>query len=102
SAEGSYVLLEVTDQGSGMTPEIQKRIFDPLFSTKGVGRGLGLSAVREIVRDHQGAIQVNSMPGQGSTFRILLPRAPGQIDSSSLPISSACSEGPASCPMRPD
>ena len=65
--------LEVRDDGCGMTPEIQARIFDPFFSTKFTGRGLGLAAVVGIVRRHQGGLSVNSKPGEGSTFRIFLP-----------------------------
>jgi signal transduction histidine kinase len=73
---GSYVCLEVSDTGTGMTPEILKRIFDPFFSTKCSGRGLGLAAVTGIVRGHQGLLRVWSEPGNGSVFRILFPVVP--------------------------
>uniref|UniRef100_Q023H0 histidine kinase n=1 Tax=Solibacter usitatus (strain Ellin6076) TaxID=234267 RepID=Q023H0_SOLUE len=75
-AEGEYVRLRVSDTGCGMTKEIQDRIFDPFFSTKFSGRGLGLAAVQGIVRSHRGAIQLTSAPGEGTCFEVLLPCAP--------------------------
>ncbi len=70
---GPYVYLEVRDSGVGIPPDRLKKIFDPFFSTKFIGRGLGLAAVLGIVRSHKGAIQVNSVPGKGTTFRALFP-----------------------------
>jgi signal transduction histidine kinase/CheY-like chemotaxis protein len=72
---GRYVGLEVRDNGTGMPAEMLARIFEPFFTTKFSGRGLGLSAVLGIVRSHHGALFVESQPGAGSTFRLLLPAA---------------------------
>jgi PAS domain S-box-containing protein len=73
---GEYALLTFSDTGRGMSPQVQSRIFDPFFTTKarGKGTGLGLSTVHSILREHGGAIRVESAPERGTTFQIYLPR----------------------------
>lgn len=70
---GSFVRIEVQDNGCGMDEATRQRIFEPFFSTKFPGRGIGLTAVSEIVRAHRGAISVESVPSKGTVVRILLP-----------------------------
>jgi len=70
---GQYVVIEVRDNGCGMSKEMQEKIFDPFFTTKKTGSGLGLSAVLGIVRGHHGALQLFSSPGKGTAFRVYLP-----------------------------
>lgn len=75
---GSYVLIEVMDTGMGIEPALQKQIFDPFFTTKehGKGTGLGLAICHSIVQQSGGQIRVQSLPTQGTTFQIFLPRSP--------------------------
>ncbi|MFY9341934.1 MAG: ATP-binding protein [Planctomycetota bacterium] len=70
---GEYAFVEVADDGAGMPAETLARIFEPFFSTKWKGRGLGLAAVLGIVRDHGGVIRVHTAPGQGTTMTVVLP-----------------------------
>lgn len=73
----THIVVEVRDTGSGMTPEVLKRLFDPFFTTKISGRGLGMSVVQGIVRGHAGGIAVESAPGVGTTIMVYLPAIPG-------------------------
>jgi len=68
------VILEVTDTGKGIPPEAEKRLFDPFFSTKETGTGLGLPIAARIVEKHGGTLQYQTQPGHGTTFGVVLPR----------------------------
>jgi signal transduction histidine kinase/CheY-like chemotaxis protein len=72
-APGRYVCIAVTDTGRGFDESVAQRLFEPFFTTRLAGTGLGLATVREIVRDHDGAMNVQSVPGQGSRFETWLP-----------------------------
>jgi PAS domain S-box-containing protein len=71
--EGEYLVLEVTDTGHGMDAETMPRLFDPFYSTKGPGRGLGLAAILGIVRGHRGVVRISSVRDLGTTVAVLLP-----------------------------
>jgi PAS domain S-box-containing protein len=75
STGGRCVRLEVLDNGCGMTEETRAKIFDPFFTTKFGGRGMGLAVVQGIVRAHDGAITVTSVPGRGTSFQVSFPCA---------------------------
>jgi len=92
-AAGRFLVVEVSDDGEGMEAEVRKRMFEPFFSTKFQGRGLGLAAVLGIVRGHRGYLRVDSTPGGGTTVQMLLPAAASDDDSGAPP--------PAE-PRRPD
>lgn len=76
-AEGVYAYIEVIDTGCGMSPEVQEKIYEPFFTTKFTGRGLGMAAVMGIVRGHRGTIRLKSDVGKGTSFRVFFPVADG-------------------------
>ena len=81
--EGEFVLVEIADNGCGIPAENLSRIFEPFFSTKEKGTGLGLSVSFGIIENHQGRIEVSSLPGSGTRFSINLPVHPGEAASPS-------------------
>ena len=72
--------VSVRDTGCGFDAAIASRLFEPFFTTRRAGTGLGLATVREIVRDHDGAIHVESAPGAGSTFEVWLPAELDEVE----------------------
>ncbi|GAH63629.1 unnamed protein product, partial [marine sediment metagenome] len=79
------VIVEFTDHGEGMTEEVRAQLFHPFFTTRPRGTGLGLSIVRRIVEGHEGHIEVESAPGRGSTFRVVLKGCPTAKNGSRKP-----------------
>jgi CheY-like chemotaxis protein len=82
-------VLEVEDDGCGMTPEVYARIFEPFFSTKFSGHGLGLAAMLGIVKSHRGSIQVKSVQGKGTLFRLFFPAIVNSARETTPPISQS-------------
>nr|WP_320133927.1 CHASE domain-containing protein [uncultured Holophaga sp.] len=91
---GTYALLEVEDEGCGMSPEVIERIFDPFFTTKPRGRGLGLSAIRGILKAHRAGIGIHSRPGEGTRIQVIFPLRPEGW----MPVSPADAMGEATLP----
>jgi signal transduction histidine kinase len=76
----AFVELTIADEGSGISPEDLDKLFDPYFTTKPGGTGLGLAVVHSVVSRHNGYITVDSVPGEGTTFRVYLPAAEGELE----------------------
>jgi len=89
---GRYVKISITDTGAGISPDHVARIFEPYFTTKSQGSGLGLATVYSIVKKHQGHVEVQSTVGEGTTFKISLPAAKG-------PVAVAAAATPAPAPQ---
>lgn len=83
---GKYVHLTISDQGEGIPPEHQEKIFDPYFSTRKKGQGLGLAICHSVVKNHGGTITVDSTAGQGTTFHLYLPAATHLPEQQPLPV----------------
>src|SRR5262249_43428892 len=93
--EGDYVAVEVSDTGCGLTLETQRKVFDPFFSTKFAGRGMGLAIVQRIVHSLGGAVHLVSVVGQGTIVRVVLPCAAEQTQSNVGPYAEAMPPGQA-------
>lgn len=93
---GDCVRIAVSDDGAGISAAVLPRLFDPFFSTKAAGRGLGLAAVQGIVRTHRGAIRVRSEQGVGTTFELVLPRSRQPAD-----VRASARGGQATAPLAP-
>jgi signal transduction histidine kinase len=89
-----YVCIEIADDGPGMAPDVQSRIFEPFFTTKPAGHGLGLAAVKNILRAHNGLINVTSSVGRGTTFQIFLPIVAAERLPETPPVVTATSSDP--------
>jgi PAS domain S-box-containing protein len=95
SMTGSWVTLAVSDNGCGMEPEVKDHIFEPFYTTKakGEGTGLGLATVYGVVLQHRGHLSVYSEPGQGTSFKIYLPRVDEEVQENAIPATEAPATG---------
>ncbi|MEI6705423.1 MAG: ATP-binding protein, partial [Deltaproteobacteria bacterium] len=89
---GYYFCLEVSDTGCGMDEETKKRIFEPFYTTKFTGRGLGMSAIHGIVKSHDGFLQLTSEPGAGTTFKVYFPAPAAAGEFGAVQNATACSK----------
>ncbi len=94
-APGHYMRMTISDTGQGMTPEVMDRIFDPYFTTKGLGEGtgLGLSVVHGIVKSHGGAVTCRSKPGEGTIFHVYLPELESPVEIVETQGQETCARG---------
>ena len=73
-ADGDKIKVTIQDNGSGMTPETQRRIFEPFYTTKSKGTGLGMAMTHKILESHGADTQIESQPGQGTIFNIIFKK----------------------------
>ncbi len=92
---GEYVVVRVADAGCGMTAEVKAKAFDPFFSTKFAGRGLGLAAVLGIVKGHHGGVRLSSVPDRGTTVELFFPLSDRPAERTTLPPPSGAFPAPA-------
>ncbi len=88
-SETEAVILEVADDGRGIPPEVEKRLFDPFFSTKETGTGQGLAIAARIIEKQGGMLQYQTRPGHGTTFEVVLPREVNKLASCPKPLTRA-------------
>jgi two-component system NtrC family sensor kinase len=92
TVNGPYVCVTVTDTGTGMAPEVRSRAFEPFFSTRGDGAGLGLTMVYGLMRQHGGYVDLTSEPGRGTVVRLHFPRTDGAAPEAARPAAGGGSE----------